>query len=393
MSLDANEKGSKTRCDNHSSHEVEGLQCVQLAESKSKADSTHVTTSTNNTSNRSSNGRVDIGDNSVGGALGSLDNSGEKDHDDNGSRKRVRVGKDEYQATLNSKKHCLPDETTAHAHPGIGLIRNKATNTTSEKVHPAEDGGNGSRSLGGKLELGPEIGCSGVVHGELNPKAARVLEEEDPGVDVHGTATEGGSSGDLWHGTILLHFLVVSLGSIIRNSHDEKSKAESHGSRNNAHGPPGLLSRHAELEKGEENRPHNKLGDTSSKVTPAAHKCVGSTGDFLGKHTRSPKLAAHEGRSTKSNEETKNGEGSSTIDKTSASARNRAKHKEHSHKETGAVLVTHRTIDEAHEDSASYRANVGRPNILLRDAQGILNLRKERSDSEPDEEGCEESHP
>ena len=52
-------------------------------------------------------------------------------------------------------------------------------------------------------------------------------------------------------------------------------------------------------------RSHNDLGDTASEVTPSTHESVGSTDNFLDKHTRGPELTHNEGCSTKSDEETK----------------------------------------------------------------------------------------
>ena len=66
----------------------------------------------------------------------------------------------------------------------------KATNTTSEEVHPTKEGGNGSSGFGGKLKFGFEVTCSGIVHGEFYSKAAGILDEEKPCVNVDSTCAE-----------------------------------------------------------------------------------------------------------------------------------------------------------------------------------------------------------
>mmetsp|Transcript_4785 Transcript_4785/g.9293 ORF Transcript_4785/g.9293 Transcript_4785/m.9293 type:complete len:442 (-) Transcript_4785:522-1847(-) len=393
MSLDVDEKGEDPRCNDCASHKVKRLLGFQLAEAEAKSNSPKVATSTDNSSNGSGDRRVDIWHNTVSGPLCRLDDRREEDHDKNSSPKRVGVGKDEYQDALYNQKTRLPNETSTHSHSSIGLVRHESTHATSKEVHPAEDGGDGSGALGGELEFGLKVGCSGIVHGKLDSEAAGVLEEKNPCVDVGGAAAEGGRGRDLGHGTILLHFIVVPLGSIIRNPNDEKSKAKSHNRRNNAHSSPGLIRCHSKLEEREKDSSHDNLGDTTSKVTPASHERVGSTGNFLRKHTRRPELAADKRRSTKANEEAKDGERSSTIDETSACARNGTKHQKHSHQNTRSVLVAHRTIDKTHEDSPGDGANVGSPNLLLRNAQRVLNLGQKRCDGEPDEERCKEAHP
>mmetsp|Transcript_34782 Transcript_34782/g.61129 ORF Transcript_34782/g.61129 Transcript_34782/m.61129 type:complete len:425 (+) Transcript_34782:71-1345(+) len=295
MSLDANQKGEETRCNNGTSHDVKGWNGIQLAETKTKAHSSKVTTSTDNPGNASCNRRIDIRHNSVGGSLSGLNYGGEKYHDDNGSRKRVGVGKDEHQYTLDDEKTTLPHETALHTHLGVELIRRISTNTTGKEIHPAKDGGDGGRTLGGEFKLLPKVRRGGIVHCELDSEAAGVLKEENPGVEVHGATAEGGTCRDLGHGSVLFHISIVSLGSIIRNPHNEKSKAKSNNSGDDAHSPPSHLGRHAKLEEGEENSSHDELGNTSSKVTPAAHDCIGGTGDFLREHAGRPELAADEG--------------------------------------------------------------------------------------------------
>ena len=63
-------------------------------------------------------------------------------------------------------------------------------NAAREEVHPAEEGGDGGGRLGGELEGGLEVAGGGVVHGESDAKSALVLDEEELGVDVHGTLAE-----------------------------------------------------------------------------------------------------------------------------------------------------------------------------------------------------------
>ena len=308
MSLDVDENCKDSRYEDGTGHEVECLLGLQLAESKAKSDSSAVASGTNNSSNGSSDGRVNIWHNTVGGSLSTLDNGGEDDHDEDGKSKAGSVGKDEDHNSLQTQQGSLPDEASLHAHLKVHLIRYEPSNTTSEEIHPAEDGGNGSRTLRGELELGLEVRCGGIVHRELDFEAARVLNEEDPGVDVGGSGAEGG--GNLGHGAVLLHLGVVALGRVVGDAHDGESEDESDGGGDEANGAPGGLGGHAGLEEGEEDGSHDDLGDSSSEVSPSSHEGVGGAGDLLGEHAGGPELAADEGGSAESDEETEDAQGS-----------------------------------------------------------------------------------
>mmetsp|Transcript_49771 Transcript_49771/g.105830 ORF Transcript_49771/g.105830 Transcript_49771/m.105830 type:complete len:524 (+) Transcript_49771:444-2015(+) len=393
VSLDVDEEGEDPGRDDGAAHDVKGLLGLQLAEPETESHRSEVAACADDPGDGSGDGRVDVGNDAVGGSLGGLDDAGEDDHDEDGGREGVGVGEDEDQNSLGDEEAGLPDETTAHAHLGVELVGHESADAAGEEVHPAEDGGDGGGALGGELELGLEVGRGGVVHGELDAEAAGVLDEEDPGVDVGGAAAEGGGGGDLGHGAVHLHVLVVTLGSVVRNPDDEESEAEPDGGGDEADGPPGLLRRHAELEEREEDGSHDDLGDASSEVAPATHERVGGTGDLFGEHAGGPELAADESGPAESDEEAKAGERRGAVDEAGAGAGNGARHQENSHQNTSAVLVAHGTVDESHEHGAGDGADVGRPDLLLRDLQRVLDLGEEGRDGEPDEEGREESHP
>lgn len=124
----------------------------------------------------------------------------------------------------------------------------------TEKVHPAKERGDRSSLLGGEVKGGFEVQCSGIVHGELDTKAAGVLDEEQPSIDIHGTRTEGSSSRYFSHGSVLLQLCVVTLGTVVGEFDSDDAHYDSNTCRNNADSPPCLFCTHAtRLEEREEN--------------------------------------------------------------------------------------------------------------------------------------------
>ena len=318
---------------------------------------------------------------------------GEDNHNNDGSRKRVTVGEDENHDSLKNEADCLPPKTSTHSHLGVGFVRDVSPNTTGEQVHPSEERGNCSGSLGVEKELLTEVEGGSVVHGELDSEAACVLDEKKPSVEVHGTSAEGSSGRHFSHSSVHLHVFVVTLGSIIRDLEDDETDRDTNNSRDDAYSPPCHLSRHTNLEKREETGSHDELGDTASKVTPSSDKSVGCSYNFLGKHTGGPVLTHNEGGSSKTDEETENCEVGCICHETGEGTWNGGRDEDDSHWNTGTVLITDGSIDETHEDSSSDRTNVGSPDLLLVKTKSDLHLRQERSDGEPDEERSEEAEP
>ena len=198
VSLDADNKGEQGRSHNGEAHNVEGILVGQLTETKSEADSTGVTTSTNDTGNRASAWGVDVRDNSIAGTFSGLDTQREEDHDNNGTSQFVGVSENYNQGPLEEQKEGLCPETSSHTPFCVALVTGESAQTTSEKVHPAKDGGNGSGRFSGLTELILEVKSSGVVHGKFNTEAAGVLDKQKPSVKVHGTTTERSSGRNLW---------------------------------------------------------------------------------------------------------------------------------------------------------------------------------------------------
>ena len=147
------------------------------------------------------------------------------------------------------------------------------------------------------------------------------------------------------------------------------------------------------LEKREEHRTHDELGDTTSEVTPATHKGVGSADDLLGEHTARPVLAHDEGTSGNTNEQTKDGKASGTVDETSERRRDGRSAEDDGEEDAGSELVAGGSEEETHEDGSGDADNRRSPDLLLGQVEGRPDLREKRSDGEPDEEGDEETPP
>lgn len=72
----------------------------------------------------------------------------------------------------------------------------------------------------------PEVKRCGIVHGQLDAKAAGILDEEQPSVEVEGSSAEGVGSRHLSHGAVLLHILVVTLRGVVGDEKDGDSNSE-----------------------------------------------------------------------------------------------------------------------------------------------------------------------
>lgn len=99
------------------------------------------------------------------------------------------------------------------------------------------------------------------------------------------------------------------------------------------------------------------------------------------------------GRSTETNEETKDAKLSGALNQTSHCTGNRSRSENNSHQNSCSVFIAKRTIHKAHEDGTSHRANVGSPNLLLGKVKCDLDFGQKWSNGKPDEEGSEETHP
>jgi hypothetical protein len=299
MSLDVDTGGKNSGRQDSGTHDDEGILIVELTETESEAYSTGVSSSTDNSGDGSSGWRVNVWNNTVAGSLSGLNENGEDNHDANGSGKVSSVGKDQDHSTLSEKEDGMNENTTTHSHAGVELIGGKSSETTSEKVHPAKDRGDGSSGFGGLVELFAEVKGGSVIHGQLNTEAASVLDEKNPSVQVQSTITERSSSRYLWHGSVLLHFGVVTLWGVIGDEVHDDTRRESNDSWDNRDSTPREFSNaligsvatiEDDLEKREESRSHDKLGNTTTEVTPTSAKGVSSTNDLSGKHTGRPEV-------------------------------------------------------------------------------------------------------
>ena len=395
MALDADEEGEDGGADDGEAHDHEGLAVAgsELAEGHAEADGSGVASGADDAGDGSGDGGVDVGDDAVAGSLGALDEEGEEDHDEDGDSEALGVGEDEDHDALEEEEDGVDPKTSTHAVLGVALVGEVSAETTGEEVHPSEEGGDGGGGLGGLGEGILEVEGGGVVHGELDAEAASVLEEEDPGVEVEGAGAEGGGGGDLGHEAVLLEVLVVALGRVIGDEEDGDAGHEADEGGDDGNGAPGHLGGHAGLEKGEEDGSHDELGDAATEVAPATDEGVGGTDDLLGEHAGGPVLAHDEGAADEADEETEDDEAGGGIHKAGAGGGDGAAAQDHGEEDAGAVLVAERAEDEAHADGAGDGDDRREPDLLSVDADVGADLREERGNGEPDEEGNEEAPP
>ncbi len=204
VALDDDTEGQDGRSQNDESHEHESSLVFEVAESKSEADSSSVSSSSDNSRDGTSGRRVNVWDNTVGGTLGGLDEEGEEDHDGDGGSKRLGLGKDQNENTFSDQAKGMGNNTSTHSHVFVSGIGEESSKTTGEQVHESENGGDGGSRFGGELENFLEVKGGSIVHGQFNTEAASVLDEKNPGVEVEGSLTEGGSGRDIGHLSVLL---------------------------------------------------------------------------------------------------------------------------------------------------------------------------------------------
>ena len=104
-------------------------------------------------------------------------------------------------------------------------------------------------------------------------------------------------------------------------------------------------------------------------------------------------MAHDESTSGDTNKETKDGKSSSTVDKTGHGSWDRGSTEDNGEKNTRTIFVASRSKDETHKDCSTNSNNRRSPDFLLGNFEGILDLRKERSNGKPDEESNEETPP
>lgn len=395
MSLDEDQKGKEARSDNGESHKHESILVFEVAESKSEADGSGVSSGSDDSGDDTGDRGINVRNNSVRGTFGGLDKEGEEDHNGDGSSKSVGLGKDQDKDTLEQKAKSLGPKTSTHSVVLVTDIGQESSKSTGKEVHESKDGGDSGGGLGGELELVLEVEGGGVVHGQFDTEAAGVLDEHEPSVEVEGSLAEGGSGGDFGHLSVLLEFRVVTLGSIVGDQVDHDTSSETNNGRNNGDSTPGLggVTSGEDLEEREESRSHDELGNTSSKVSPSSAKSVGGSDDFLAEHSGGPVLAHDEGTSSGTNEETENPKSGGGLDGSGKGGRDGSTAQDGGHGNTGSPLIASRSEDETHKDGSTNSGNGGSPDFLLGKVKILLDLGQERGDCEPNEEGNEETPP
>mmetsp|Transcript_25176 Transcript_25176/g.58972 ORF Transcript_25176/g.58972 Transcript_25176/m.58972 type:complete len:313 (-) Transcript_25176:724-1662(-) len=308
MSLDNKTEGQNGGSENAATHENKGSLILQVTESKSKANSSGISSSSDNSRDGTGGRWIDVWYNSIRGTFGGLDEKREENHDGDRGSKRLGLSKYQNQSTFHHQAECLGDDASLHSHVFVSSIREETSKTTSKQVHESEDRGNSGSGFGCLAELILEVKSSGIVHGQFNTEAACVLNEKDPGVKVECSLAERSGSGNVSHLSLLLELGVVSFGGIIGNKVDHYSCSECDNCRYNTDPSPCLrgVSIENDLEEREKSSSHNNLCHTSSKVTPSTNQGIRSSDNFLAEHSRRPVLAHNKGTSSGTNEKTEN---------------------------------------------------------------------------------------
>lgn len=126
----------------------------------------------------SGSGRVDVGDDSIGGTLGGMDKKGKEDHNSDGRSKGSCLAEDQNEDTLADQTDRLGSETSTHSYIFVAHVRNESSETTGEQVHESENGSDGGGFFGFELEHFLEVQGGSIVHSEFDAEAAGVLDEK-----------------------------------------------------------------------------------------------------------------------------------------------------------------------------------------------------------------------
>lgn len=124
MALDPDKDTENRRSDDGEAHDHEGGPVLgsESAEGQSERNGTCVAAGTDNSGNGTGCRGVDVGDDTIGGSLGALDEDGEEDHDEDGYPKTLGVGEDKHHDSLKEEKDSLDPKATAHAILGVELV-------------------------------------------------------------------------------------------------------------------------------------------------------------------------------------------------------------------------------------------------------------------------------
>ena len=93
-------------------------------------------------------------------------------------------GEDDAERPLEGLNEPVRPETAANAIVLVHVIRDEATDATSEEVRRAPDGGNGAGNSDAHAEVGMEKERPDVVHGKLDAEAHAVRDRHQPSVDI-----------------------------------------------------------------------------------------------------------------------------------------------------------------------------------------------------------------
>ena len=395
MSRNVEKDREDARCQNGAAHNDKGVSVFQLPKGQTKPHGTSVASGSDNSRNGPGGGWVNVGDNGVHGSLGGLDKDGEKDHDDNGRSECVGIGKDQNEGSLAGKAKSVKEESSAHAETDIEMIRRVSAQSARKQIHPSKDGGNGRGRFGGLVKLFLKVQSGRVVHGEFDAKAARVLDKENPRVEVECAGATGRRGRHLGHGPVLFHLGVVTLGRIVADKVHHNARRNGQDGRHDRHGPPshfGVVVQKG-FKEGKENGSHDELGDSTAQIAPSGHEGVGTAHHIAGKHAGGPVLAHDKGPPGNANKEPEDRESNGRVDQSGARCGNRGGAQNNGKEDTGSVLVARRSEDETHKDGSTDSENGRRPDLLFAQIQRLLNLGLKRSNGKPNEKGHKEGPP
>mmetsp|Transcript_20710 Transcript_20710/g.43335 ORF Transcript_20710/g.43335 Transcript_20710/m.43335 type:complete len:522 (+) Transcript_20710:1409-2974(+) len=395
VALDEEKDGKEGRRQGRKAHDGKGVLVVELPEADAKADGAGVPAGTDDAGDRTGGGRIDVGDDPVGRSLRSLDKEGEEDHHQNRRGEGGGLGEKEDQGSLGDETQCLDPQTAPHPAVGVGLVGAVSTEAAGKEVEPPKDAGDRCRGFRFEIELVLEVQGGGVVHGQLGPEAAGVLQKEDPGVDVADTLAEKGGRRSFLHRPVSFEIGVVPFGTVVADLVDHQAGKDRQQGGDDADEPPGLRGVPVEndLKEGKQAGTDHQLCDAAAEVSPSSDQGVGGTDDLLGKHPRGPVLAHDKGAPRAPDEQPKDGETHRRVDKSRAGGGDRAQDQHHRHGDSCPPLVAGGSQHDAHKDGPGDAGDVGGPDFLVGELEVVADLAEDGGDGKPDEKGDKEAPP
>lgn len=128
-----------------------------------------------------------------------LDKDRKEHQNHNRGGQTVAVGKDNDHGPFHAQNKALPSQPSRHAPVRIAFVTHVASHATCKQIHPSKDGRNGGGVFGAQTKFLPKIESGGIVHGNFHTKATRVLNKQQPGIDIPDTVPKGLGHVDMFH--------------------------------------------------------------------------------------------------------------------------------------------------------------------------------------------------